>query len=80
MANQAAFHSADGEGYRLVAETVTALDGHNPQVAARLATAFRSWRSLEKGRREHARRLLCEITNRKDLSRDLADILERTLA
>ncbi|SEB92399.1 aminopeptidase N [Nitratireductor aquibiodomus] len=80
MANQTAFHSADGEGYRLVAETVAALDSHNPQVAARLATAFRSWRSLEKGRREHARKLLAEMAKRKDLSRDLADILERTLA
>ncbi len=80
MANQTAFHSADGEGYRLVAETVAALDSHNPQVAARLATAFRSWRSLEKGRREHARKLLAEMSKRTELSRDLADILERTLA
>ena len=80
MANQTAFHSADGEGYRLVADTVLALDGQNPQVAARLATAFRSWRSLEKGRREHARALLADMAGRENLSRDLADILERTLA
>ncbi|WP_295806218.1 aminopeptidase N [uncultured Nitratireductor sp.] len=80
MANQTAFHSADGEGYRLVAETVAALDTHNPQVAARLATAFRSWRSLEGGRRENARALLAGMSKREELSRDLADILERTLA
>ncbi|WP_367715332.1 aminopeptidase N [Nitratireductor sp. GISD-1A_MAKvit] len=80
MANQTGFHAADGEGYRLVAETVTELDRQNPQVAARLATAFRSWRSLEKGRRELARSTLAELSSRKSLSRDLADIVERTLA
>ncbi|EKF19760.1 aminopeptidase N [Nitratireductor pacificus] len=80
MANQTAFHSADGSGYRLVADTVMALEKHNPQVSARLATAFRSWRSLESGRREHARLVLADMAQRKNLSRDLADIVERTLA
>ncbi|MCR4268388.1 aminopeptidase N [Nitratireductor sp. ZSWI3] len=80
MANQTAFHAADGSGYRLVADIVMALEKHNPQVAARLATAFRSWRSLEGGRREKARQILQEMAQREDLSRDLADIVERTLA
>ncbi|MDS1134639.1 aminopeptidase N [Nitratireductor indicus] len=80
MGNQRAFHSADGSGYRLVADTVLALEAHNPQVAARLATAFRSWRSLETGRRDEARRVLSDIAKHENLSRDLADIVERTLA
>ncbi|WP_159593087.1 aminopeptidase N [Chelativorans xinjiangense] len=78
--NQTGFHRADGEGYRFLADTVLAVEKHNPQVAARLAVAFRSWRSLEKGRREEARKALARIAGQKALSRDLRDIVERTLA
>jgi aminopeptidase N len=78
--NQTGFHRADGEGYRFLAEIVLALDGHNPQVAARLATAFRSWRSMEKPRQEGARRALVTISQATNLSRDVRDIIERTLA
>ncbi|TIW86160.1 MAG: DUF3458 domain-containing protein, partial [Mesorhizobium sp.] len=48
-ANQTGFHRADGEGYRFFAQTVLEVEKRNPQVAARLATALRSWRSLEPG-------------------------------
>ena len=37
-ANQTGFHRADGAGYKLFSEIVLAVDKHNPQVAARLAT------------------------------------------
>ncbi len=77
--NQTAFNTADGAGYRLHADSILAIEKHNPQVAARLATAFRSWRSLEPKRREIARAILAEIAGKKGLSRDLADIVQRTL-
>lgn len=79
-ANQTGFHRADGEGYRFLADAVLRVEEHNPQVAARLAVAFRSWRSLEHGRQQHARAALAGIANRPTLSRDLRDIVERTLA
>jgi len=78
--NQTGFHRADGEGYRFLAEIVLALDKHNPQVAARLATAFRSWRSMETSRQEEARKALVSINQQANLSRDVKDIIERTLA
>ena len=49
QANQTQFNRADGAGYDFLADTVLALDPKNPQVAARLTTAFRSWRALEAG-------------------------------
>ncbi|MGA7487092.1 MAG: aminopeptidase N, partial [Xanthobacteraceae bacterium] len=49
--NQKEFNRADGAGYDFIAETVLALDPKNPQVSARLATIFRTWRTLEDGRR-----------------------------
>ncbi|WP_292609608.1 aminopeptidase N C-terminal domain-containing protein, partial [Mesorhizobium sp.] len=51
-----------------------------PQLAARLATALRSWRSLEPARQGKAREALLLIANTENLSADLRDIIERTLA
>ena len=79
-ANQTGFHRADGEGYRLFAETVLEVEKRNPQVAARLATALRSWRSLEPGRQAKAKQALLEMAQVENLSADLRDIVERTLA
>jgi aminopeptidase N len=79
-ANQTGFHRADGEGYRFFVETVLQVETRNPQVAARLATALRSWRSLEPARQAKAREALLSIANAENLSADLSDIVERTLA
>ncbi|MER9459144.1 aminopeptidase N [Mesorhizobium sp. M0387] len=79
-ANQTGFHRADGQGYRFFTQTVLEVEKRNPQVAARLATALRSWRSLEPGRQAKAREALLAIANGENLSADLRDIVERTLA
>ncbi|TIV16532.1 MAG: DUF3458 domain-containing protein, partial [Mesorhizobium sp.] len=79
-ANQTGFHRPDGEGYRLFAETVLEVEKRNPQVAARLATALRSWRSLEPGRQAKAKQALLDMAKVENLSADLRDIVERTLA
>lgn len=79
-ANQTGFHRADGGGYELFADTVLEVEKRNPQVAARLATAMRSWRSLEPVRQEKARQALARLASARNLSADLRDIVERTLA
>jgi aminopeptidase N len=78
-ANPTQFNRADGAGYDFVAGNVLALDPKNPQLAARLATAFRTWRTLEPGRRGKAQAALERIKATLNLSRDLADIVERAL-
>ena len=50
--NHLRFHSADGAGYRLVGEVIRTLDPMNPQVAARMAGAFESWRRYDPARQE----------------------------
>jgi aminopeptidase N len=80
QANQTQFNRPDGQGYEFVADKVLALDGTNPQVAARLASAFRSWRALEEVRRAHAEAALRRIAAAPSLSRDVADIVQRALA
>ena len=77
--NPVGFNRPDGNGYRFVAELVSDLDRQNPSVAARIATAFRSWRMLEPGRRGKAESALRKMQQSEPLSRDLGDILTRTL-
>jgi aminopeptidase N len=79
QANNTQFNRIDGKGYDFVADIVLALDLKNPQVAARLTGAFRSWRALEPRRRERAERTLRRVAAAQNLSRDVADIVARTL-
>ena len=78
--NHTQFNRADGAGYDFVADTVLTLDPKNPQVAARLMGAFRSWRVLEPRRRERAEATLRRVAAAPSLSRDVSDIVARTLA
>jgi aminopeptidase N len=78
--NLTQFNRADGAGYDFIADTILALDPKNPQVSARMATAFRTWRTLEPGRRAKAEAALTRVKSTASLSRDLSDIVERALA
>jgi len=76
--NQTQFNRTDGAGFEFLADTVLELDKKNAQVAARLTTAFRSWRALESMRRGRAEAALRRISA-ANLSRDLRDIVNRSL-
>ena len=78
--NHTQFNRSDGAGYDFVADFVLALDPKNPQVAARLMGAFRSWRALELKRRANAEAALRRVAAAPALSRDVNDIVARTLA
>ncbi|MDP2732061.1 MAG: aminopeptidase N C-terminal domain-containing protein, partial [Hoeflea sp.] len=78
--NPTGFNVASGAGYRLLAREVIDIDRRNPQLAARLLTAMRSWRSLEAGRQEQARLALVSIRGTGSLSPDVSDIVDRMLA
>jgi len=80
QSNQTQFNRADGAGYEFLAEIVQELDSKNPQVAARLMTAFRTWRALEPKRRGLAEKALRRVAQTPGLSRDTSDIAERSLA
>lgn len=80
MANPSQFHRADGAGHQFVADIVIETDRFNPQVAARILGAFKSWRSLESKRRAFAKKALEHIAAQENLSTDVADIVTRSLA
>jgi len=80
FANQKEFNRADGAGYDFVVDVVLTLDSKNPQVAARLLSALKSWRALEPGRRARAQAALARVADTASLSPDVGDIAQRALA
>jgi aminopeptidase N len=79
MLNQVQFNRADGAGYQFLASIVLRTDELNPQLAARLLTAFSTWRMMESTRRDHAEKALRSIEQKPNLSRDVGDIVSRSL-
>ena len=79
-ANPTQFARADGAGFRFVTEFVADADKRNPQVAARVLTAFRTYRNYEPKRRAEAEAALKTLQEGGGLSRNTADILGRILA
>jgi aminopeptidase N len=77
--NPSGFHRLDGAGYRFLSERLATLDTLNPQVAARLATAFNGWQRLEPVRRAQAQAAIMELAGHSGLSRNLAEIIGNVL-
>ena len=77
--NLTRFHAPDGSGYDILIDVVLELDLRNPQIAARLLSSLRSWRTLESGRRALAETALKRVLASPSLSRDLNDIATRAL-
>lgn len=69
-ANLYHFHAADGSGYEFVADSIIEIDRLNPQVAARMVTAFAQWRSFEAGRGGLMEAQLRRVLAQENLSRD----------
>ena len=80
MSNPTQFNRLDGAGYDFLADIVMKLDSSNPQVAARILSSFRTWRSFEARRRTKAGEALRRISEHSSLSADVADIVVRSLA
>jgi aminopeptidase N len=77
--NPAAFHAADGEGYRIVADLILALDPINPQTAARFVPSLGRWRRIEPVRAALMRAELERIAAAPNLSRDTFEQVTRSL-
>ena len=77
--NPTQFARKDGLGFEFVADIILKVDPRNPQVASRLLTSFRSWRSLEECRANEAKKALLHISDMANLSRDCREIVDKTL-
>ncbi len=79
LQNPLQFNRPDGAGYEFVIEQVLLLDRFNPQIAARLLGSFKSWRTLETGRRSKVKKALQHVSKAPELSRDVFEIVSRML-
>lgn len=77
--NPKAFHAESGEGYRLIAELVLALDPINPQTAARFVPSLGRWRRIEPQRSAMMRGELERIVAAPSLSRDVLEQATKSL-
>lgn len=77
--NPFCFHAADGSGYRFVRKWVACLDSRNPQVSARLVSAFTNWKKYSPELKTQMRAMLKEIAELPGLSPDVAEIVSKSL-
>ncbi len=78
-ANPHAFHAENGEGYRIIADLILALDPINPQTAARFVPPLGRWRRIEPRRAALMREQLERIAAASQLSRDTYEQVSRSL-
>jgi len=73
------YHAASGEGYRMIADLILALDPINPQTAARFVTPLGRWRRIEPNRSALMKGELERIARAPKLSRDTYEQVTRSL-
>ncbi len=78
-ANAAGFHDRSGASYELLADWLIRLDPVNPQTAARMTTAFETWRRYDADRQALSSSALRRIASTSDLSRDTSEMVGRIL-
>ncbi|MGP4845841.1 aminopeptidase N [Marinobacter sp. 1Y8] len=74
------FHAADGSGYRFLAQHILALDSTNPQIAARLVSPLTRWRRYSASHRDGMKAALEQIQAKPDLSKDVYEVVSKSLA
>ena len=79
MGNPLRFHAATGGGYAFLADEVLAVDGLNPQLAARMVVPLGRWRRHDEGRQAAMRAELSRILAAEDLSKDVYEMVSQGL-
>lgn len=77
--NHAAFHKSDGSGYSALLKLIGEIDPINPNVAAKMATAFERITMVEVKRRKIAKELLQNFAKAK-LSTQLSEVINTVIS
>ncbi len=78
--NKVNFHAADGSGYNFLAEQILLLNQQNPQVASRLLTPLTGWKKYPEDRQILMKQALEQIMACEDLSKDVYEVVSKSLA
>ena len=76
--NPVNFHAIDGSGYCFLADQIITLD--NPQIASRLVTPLTRWKRYDTVRQCIMREQLQRIMDSGELSRDVFEVVSKSLA
>jgi len=74
------FHQADGGSYEFVSDQIIRLNDLNPQMAARMANAFATWKRYDANRQEKMHAALEKILAHEHISKDVFEIITKTLS
>ena len=77
--NPLRFHSADGSGYRFLADRVLEIDQLNPQVAAKLLRSLARWRHFDTERQKIIREQLDRVSSTAEISPDVYEVASKSL-
>ena len=80
MGNLSQFHREDGKGYNFVVEKILKLDDVNPQIASRLVSAFNIYPKLSEKLKATMKESLTKLASKKDLSKNVSEIVHKILA
>lgn len=80
MANPTGFHAKDGSGYTFLADKIIELNAINPQVASRLVKPLIDWKKYDALRQKLMKQSLQLIKAVPDLSRDVFEVVDRSLS
>ncbi len=78
--NPVNFHAMDGSGYRFLADQIIELNNLNPQIASRLVTPLTRWKRYPADRQGMMREELQRIMDSGELSRDVFEVVSKSLA
>ena len=77
--NNIHFHSKDGSGYEYIGEKILELDAVNPQVASRIAGAFRPYQLMVEENKKKMEIQLKKIISHPGLSKNVYEIISKIL-
>lgn len=77
--NPCGFHQAGGKGYQFLAEQVLTIDSFNPQISSRLITPLTQWRFYHAVHAEPMLQALHWLAGHQQLSKDLTELLSKSL-
>jgi aminopeptidase N len=77
--NPVQFHDKSGAGYAFLAERIIELDSLNPQIASRLVTPLTRWKKYDDSRQKMMRGALERISAKAGLSKDVGEVVGKSL-
>ena len=77
--NPSVFHQANGAAYEFYADKIILLNDLNPQMSARLANAFSTWKRYDESRQALIKSALEKILSHKTIAKDVYEVVDKTL-